>query len=182
MRPWQVSRFDGAMLGLLCCALLLASDGGQGAEHPQDIISATRFVHGSPEHGYPGPWALAGFRIGEDALHRLGLRREDAFQLDVVHYAVPEVRYTCVADGVTAATGVSVGKMNLRLEKVTREGELHTVVTDKKSGRQLIYRLIPSFRDRMRDVPFSDFPKAAQELAAMKNEEIFTVEEKPLRK
>jgi len=61
---------------LVLSLLLVAPDGGTLDTH--DAVSATRFIHGSPDHGVPGPWALSGFRIGAHALKRLGLTREQA--------------------------------------------------------------------------------------------------------
>ena len=55
-------------------------------------------------HGGTGPWAVAGYRIGERALKELGLPRH-SFRLLVVHRSPAEVQYSCVADGLQAATG-----------------------------------------------------------------------------
>ncbi|MGV3625353.1 MAG: FmdE family protein [Archangium sp.] len=142
-----------------------------------DAVSATRFVHGAPPHGVPGPWALSGYRIGANALKKLGLTREQAFELDVVHRSQPAIQYTCMADGLMASTGASPGKLNVRLESVGSEDELVTVVSHSKSKRVLTYRLTKTFRDRIRDVPYADFPKAAKELEKLSDAEVFTVEE-----
>lgn len=142
-----------------------------------DAVSATRFVHGAPPHGVPGPWALSGYRIGAHALKKLGLSREQALELDVVHRSEPSIRYTCMADGLMAATGVSPGKSNVKLERVGSEDELVTVVTHAKSKKVLTYRLTKAFRDRIRDVPYADFPKAAKELEKLSDADLFTVEE-----
>jgi uncharacterized GH25 family protein len=141
-------------------------------------IAATRLIHGSPSHGVPGPWALAGYRIGAHALKRLGLGREQAFEIEVIHRAVPSVRYTCMADGVMAATGVSPGKMNVSIEKVSAEDEIEMAVTHRKTKRQLVYRLTPTFRDRFRETDFADFPRAATALEATGDAEIFSVVER----
>lgn len=144
---------------------------------PMDAVSATRFVHGAPPHGVPGPWALSGYRIGANALKKLGLTREQSFELDVVHRSEPSIRYTCMADGLMASTGASPGKLNVKLENVGSEDELVTVVTHAKSKRVLTYRLTKAFRDRIREVPYAEFPKAAKELEKLSDAELFTVEE-----
>jgi hypothetical protein len=162
-------------------AVILAADGGTPAPAPR-AVEATRFIHGSPAHGVPGPWALSGFRIGADALRRLGLTREQAFELEVVHRAVPQVQYTCMADGLMAATGASPGKMNLSVEKVKEESEIETVITHCRTGRQLVYRLKRAWRDTIRGVPYADFPKAALRLEATADAEVFTVEERTATK
>lgn len=163
---------------LVCVALSGAPDAGTPLPERIDPVAATRFIHGSPPHGVPGPWALSGFRIGANALKRFGLAPAQSWELDVVHRAVPNVRYTCMADGVMASTGVSPGKMNLSVEKVATEDEIETVVTHKKSGKQLVYRLKKSFRDRIRDVDYAQFPEAAKKLESTTDDEMFTVEER----
>jgi hypothetical protein len=175
----------------LLIALLFADSGAVPVSAPpaasttnrtaeSEAVRDTRFVHGSPPNGVPGPWALSGWRIGANALKRLGITREQAWEIEVVHRTVFEVRYTCMADGLMASTGVSPGKMNLSLEKVANEDQLETVITHKKSGRRLIYRLTQAFRDRIRDIDYADFPKAAKTLEGLKDEEIFTVVEEKL--
>jgi formylmethanofuran dehydrogenase subunit E len=164
------------MLALALSLLLTSSDAGT----PSRAVEETRFVHGSPAHGVPGPWALVGHRIGAHALRKLGRTREGAFSLEVVHRSPAEVRYTCLADGLMASTGVSPGKLNLKLESAPSEAEMETVVKDRKAKKQLIYRLLPSFRDRARPVDFADFPAAAKWLEAMGDAELFTVEERAL--
>lgn len=158
--------------------LLVLSAVPAKALDPADPIAASRFIHGAPDHGVPGPWVLSGFRIGADALKRLGLTRAQSFELDVVHRAVPQVRYTCMADGLMASTGASPGKLNLTLEKVPTEDELETVITHKRTKRQLVYRLKKEFRDQIRETDYADFPKAAKLVAATKDGDLFTVEER----
>jgi hypothetical protein len=139
-------------------------------------IKEVRFVHGAPEHGVPGPWALVAYRIGKHALAKLGAER-GSFSLAITHKAPREVRYACMLDGLLAATGCSPGKLNLIPEVVDGEDGLETVVVDKKSKRTLTYKLTPSFRDKIRDVPPAGFPVMAKLLDAMKDEEVFTVVE-----
>src|SRR5258706_14206880 len=75
----------------------VARDDGTAA-----MASQVRFVHGSPPHGYPGPWALAGYRIGANALQRLHTTREGAWDLLGTHRSPREARYTCMTDGLLA--------------------------------------------------------------------------------
>jgi hypothetical protein len=55
-------------------------------------------------HGGSGPFAVAGYRIGTRALRDLGLPR-GSFDVEVVHTSPGEVQWSCIADGVAAATG-----------------------------------------------------------------------------
>ena len=61
---------------------------------------------------------VAGYRMGEYALAKLGLQRQ-SFDLEVVHHTPQEVQFSCIADGAAAATGASAGKLNLRLVDAT---------------------------------------------------------------
>src|SRR4051812_29354041 len=63
-------------------------------------------------HGAAGPWAVAGYRMGTYALKNLGLERQ-GFDLEVLHRSPREVQFSCIADGAAAATGASLGKLNL---------------------------------------------------------------------
>jgi len=163
------------MVLMLFSFLLAQPDAGESTW--SKAIAETQFVHGSPSHGVPGPWALTGYRIGEDALARLGLTRVQAFELNVLHRAVPNVRYTCMVDGVAAATGASLGKMNLPLESVSSEQDMQTIITHKKTGRRLVYTLRAAFRDKIRPVDYGDFPKNAKWLETVPVKDMFEVEE-----
>ncbi len=125
-------------------------------------------------HGAPGPWAVAGYRMGEYALAKLGLSR-GSFDLEVIHRSPREVQYSCIADGASAATGASVGKLNLSLAEATRE-DLVTVYRDKKSGRSLALRPTASFRAKFLDRDTSDpqtVREMGREIMAMPDSAIF---------
>lgn len=138
-------------------------------------IAASKFIHGAPAHGTPGPWVLTGFRLGRDALQRVGLQRSQAFEIEVVHRTLMQVRYTCMVDGVMAATGVSPGKMNVSLESVPSEDDMETVVTHRKTGRQWVYRMLPAFRDKIRSIDYAQFPQTAKWLESVPFQDMFIV-------
>jgi formylmethanofuran dehydrogenase subunit E len=141
-----------------------------------EAVREVRFVHGAPEHGVPGPWALSGYRIGKNALGRLGITREKAWEIVVTHRSPKKVQFTCLMEGLLAATGASPGKLNLVHEEVG-EDALETIVTHKPSGKVLTYRLTKSFREKIGPVARADFPQAAAMLEALKDEEVFSVTE-----
>ena len=126
------------MLSLVLITLMAADHPAPKAAEIAECLSRVRDVHGAA-----GPWAVAGYRMGERALKDLGLPRH-AFTLLVVHRSPAEVQYSCVADGLQAATGASPGKLNLRVEE-TAAGNMKTVIRDKKSGRVLTFTLKPEF-------------------------------------
>lgn len=142
------------------------------------MVRETRFVHGAPAHGVPGPWALTAYRIGHDALSRFKIDRDKAWEITVTHRSPRKVQYTCMLDGLVASTGASPGKMNLLHEEVASEDLLETVVLHKPSKRTLTYRLTKEHRERIRPVDYAGFPDAAKDLEQRKPEEVFTVEEK----
>lgn len=95
-----------------------ASPTAHHAEPPEDEgLRAVASVHGGA-----GPWAVAGYRMGEFALRELGLPR-GSFDLEVVHFTPESVQYSCIADGAAAATGASLGKLNLKLAGATPFGD-----------------------------------------------------------
>jgi formylmethanofuran dehydrogenase subunit E len=122
-------------------------------------------------HGATGPWAVAGYRIGERALKELGLPRQ-SHDLEVVHRCPAEVQYSCIADGVQAATGASPGKLNLRIEEARRE-DLRTVIRDKKSGRTLTFTLKPEFARSIADLPLDRLESEGRRVAALADDVLF---------
>jgi formylmethanofuran dehydrogenase subunit E len=120
-----------------------------------------------------GPWVVAGFRIGSRALRTLQLKPY-GFNFRVTHYSPAQVQYTCIADGLQAATGASIGKLNLTL--VTAEAkELRTVVTTRDGGT-LTFTLTPEFIKKFLNVPYELLPQKAREAAALNDQEIFRFE------
>jgi len=126
-------------------------------------------------HGATGPWAVAGYRIGERALKELGLGRQ-SHDLEVVHYGPAEVQFSCIADGVQAATGASAGKLNLRMERASREA-LRTVIRNKMSGRGLTFTITPEFARSISDLSPDRLEAEGRRVATLPDEVIFRVVE-----
>ena len=104
------------LLPLLRASLLAVALGCGASRPPAATVSETdaKLAEVTRIHGGAGPWAVAGFRMGEHALAVLGLAR-GSFDLEILHFTPREVQYSCIADGAAAATGASVGKLNLTL-------------------------------------------------------------------
>jgi len=102
-------------------------------------------------HGAPGPWAVAGYRMGRYALGKLGLS-SGSFDLEVTHHSPRQVMYSCIADGAAAATGASVGKLNLNLIDSSVEG-VETTYRRKSTGDTITLRPTAQFRARFADAP-----------------------------
>lgn len=149
---------------------------GQGrlAENPasRSALEQVAYIHGAA-----GPFAVAGYRIGQRALKELGTPRSK-FTLSVVHKTPMQVQWSCVADGVQAATGVSVGKLSLKLEEVS-EDKMETIVSDRSTGKQFVFRLTASFSKRFFNLPHDQLAHAGEEVLAMSDEDIFTISPSP---
>ena len=124
-------------------------------------------------HGAAGVFAVAGYRMGERALHDLGERR-GSFALDVTHRTPLEVQYSCVADGWQAATGVSAGKLNLHIVEARPE-ETQTLIRNKGTGQALVFRLRKEFLAKYLHVPEGKQKQAGREVAELPDDQIFTV-------
>jgi FmdE protein associated with molybdenum formylmethanofuran dehydrogenase len=146
---------------------LVPAPGGASEATVEERLDRVREVHGGT-----GPWAVAGYRMGERALRELGLPRH-SFGLLVVHRAPAEVQYSCVADGLMAAIGASPGKLNLRLEEVPAE-RLSTMVEGRESGRKLVFTLRPEFAHSIRDLPAGRLEAEGRRVAGLSDDEIFT--------
>jgi hypothetical protein len=123
-------------------------------------------------HGATGPWAVAGYRIGERALKELGLARHD-HSLEVVHYCPLQVQFSCMADGLSAATGASSGKLNLRIQESPVSG-LKTTIKHRESGRSITFTLKPEFVRSVSEIPVDRLEAEGRKVAALPDEAIFT--------
>ena len=155
--------------------------GGDGA-HGDDALERVATLHGGA-----GPFAVAGWRMGDRALRELGAARGE-FRLDVLHRTPAEVQWSCVADGLQAATGTSPGRLNLRVE-VTSDGGAESAVSivslsEKgagvgRAGARLpvsaTFRLLPAFVERFRETPPAQLAGAGQSVLGLRDEEIFEV-------
>ncbi len=131
-----------------------------------DPLAAVAFVHGGA-----GPWAVAGYRMGEHALKRLGLPRQ-SFDLEVVHHAPRRVELSCIADGVSAATGASVGKLNLSVVDAS-EADVATSYVNRATGARVTLRPTASFRARFSAIPRERLVEAGREVLALPDAAIF---------
>ncbi len=147
-----------------------------GSGPPADETAiAERLARVRDIHGAAGPWAVVGHRIGERALKGLGLPRH-SFSILVVHHAPAQVQYSCVADGLQAATGASPGKLNLRVEEASAEN-LSTVIKDRKTGRTLTFTLRPAFVRSISDLPHGRLEVEGRRVAGLRDDEMFSVAE-----
>jgi formylmethanofuran dehydrogenase subunit E len=170
------------LLGLLGCATPAAprspaasTAAAAPAADPsaEDSLARVAWIHGGA-----GPWAVAGYRMGRYALIRLGLERQ-SFDLEVVHQTPQEVQYSCIADGAAAATGASLGKLNLHLVDANAD-EVATTYRRKSTGQEITLRPSRAFKERFRDVPREQLGAAGRLVLALPDADVL-VERPPPR-
>jgi formylmethanofuran dehydrogenase subunit E len=181
MTPLPFSRVLGAFLFCLiggCTGAapppppMAAAHGHPHAAHPPGAASADEGLSEVARiHGAAGPWAVAGYRMGKFALQKLGIGRQ-SFDLEVVHHSPREVQYSCIADGASAATGASLGKLNLSFAEADKE-HVETTYRRKSTGAAVTLRPAKAFVERFRDVPMEQIPAAGRAVMELSDAEIF---------
>ncbi|HXX67980.1 MAG TPA: formylmethanofuran dehydrogenase subunit E family protein [Polyangiaceae bacterium] len=151
-----------------CASATTTSPTARSSGDVEAKLAAVALVHGGA-----GPWAVAGFRMGEFALRELGLSR-GSFDLEVIHYTPHQVQYSCVADGEAASTGASLGKLNLTLADAA-PAETHTVFKRRSSGQSVDLRFTAAFAARYLDVPRDRLAEAGREVMGLRDTDIFEV-------
>jgi len=151
--------------------MLSVTAGAAGLRAHDEPADEPAIVRTALIHGLAGPFAVAGYRMGEAALQRLGLKR-GSLDVDVTHHSPAQVQWSCVIDGLQAATGASVGKMNLH--HVTA-AEIHSVVKNRKTGQALRFELAASLVKTNLDLPYNKLYAAGLRVARMKEAEVFLV-------
>jgi formylmethanofuran dehydrogenase subunit E len=111
--------------------------------------------------------------MGTYALDKLALRA-GSFDLDVRHESPRSPQFACVADGAQAATGASLGKVNLSLVEAD-EAHIQTVYRKKSSGLTITLRPTQAFRDRFKDVPREKLGAAGAEVLGLPDDALFEV-------
>ncbi|MET0596097.1 MAG: formylmethanofuran dehydrogenase subunit E family protein, partial [Polyangiaceae bacterium] len=128
-------------------------------------------------HGAPGPWAVAGYRMGKYALAKLELG-PGTFDLEIEHHTPKQVMFSCIADGAAAATGASVGKLNLALIEASPDA-VATTYRRKSTGKAITLRPTTKFRARFADTPREHARDFGREVLRLPDADVF--EEVPPR-
>lgn len=133
-------------------------------DHP--ILNRVAMIHGGT-----GPFAVAGYRMGEAALKQLKLNR-GSFHVEVIHYAPHEVQWSCIIDGLQAATGASAGKLNLNLMESTQD-KVYSVIRNRKTGQEVKLELTPEFIKKNLNLPEKDLSAAGVRVIALQENKVF---------
>lgn len=135
-----------------------------------EVMEEVRQVHGGA-----GPFAVAGYRMGERALKELKLKR-GGFDFEVTHETPTEVQWSCIIDGLQAATGASLGKLNLRMLKVDSPNQLRSIVINRETKQSVTFKLRESFIKRFLNLPHEKLEAAGAEVLKLPDDEIFDIE------
>ncbi|SEK25421.1 Formylmethanofuran dehydrogenase subunit E [Stigmatella aurantiaca] len=158
---------------LLPALVLLSALGCAGSPHAPalrpEALSRVAAVHGGA-----GPWAVAGYRMGQYALQHLGLPA-GSFDLEVLHHSPPQVQFACIADGAAAATGASLGKLNLSLAEVARPDGTATAFRNRATGQSVTLKPAARFFERYLNVPREHLADAGGEVLTLPEAEVFEV-------
>jgi formylmethanofuran dehydrogenase subunit E len=151
------------LLAGLAPLALLAHD-----ENSEPALDRTAMIH-----GMSGPFVVAGYRMGEAALRVLSLRR-GSMDLEVIHYSPREVQWSCIIDGLQAATGASVGKMNLQMQPAAK-AQTRSVLRNRKTGKSITMTLTAGFVQGFLNTPMDKLAIAGAKVVALPEAEIFSV-------
>jgi formylmethanofuran dehydrogenase subunit E len=146
-----------------------ASEGGPDSEQANADEAALSTIRGV--HGGAGPWVVAGYRMGRFALTKLGLAH-GSFDLEVVHHAPHELQYSCIADGAAAATGASLGRLNLSLEAAEPQAT-RTTYKNRVTGATVTLQTTEAFALRYMNLPRAQLSAAGEEVLHLTDAEIF---------
>jgi hypothetical protein len=163
-------------LGVALATALLV---GAGPDTPPSAIEVETCLSRVEDfHGGAGPWAVVGYRMGMRALKELGIPRlgHDNAGLFVTHCGPMKTQYTCMADGLHAATGASIGKLNLKLEEAPLD-QLHSIVRQPASGRVLTFTPRPELVKAILDLPRERVHPEGRRIAGLPDSALFTLTE-----
>jgi uncharacterized GH25 family protein len=124
-------------------------------------------------HGRLSPGAVAGYRIGKRALVELGMAA-GADELLAIHRTKPEPQLVAMLDGLQAAAGVTIGRLNLRME--ASEDGVETIVANRATGRSVIFHLTPNCLAAMRSPKGNDTEDKGLLLSTLPDSELFEID------
>ena len=103
-----------------------------GATDVSRMMLAVRSIHGDLD-----PAAVLGYRMGRRALQEMNLSG-GAANLEATIWAPAASPMMAILDGVQAATSVSYGRENLRLEQTPSPDDTQAVFTDRSTNGRVI--------------------------------------------
>lgn len=177
----MLTRLGVLALLVLACATGCQAAGGVGPRRPKHAAAAkpevpaegdeATLAHLQRIHGDAGPWVVAGYRMGIYALGRLKLPRGSE-ELEVTHHAPNELQFSSLVDGAAAATGTSLGQLNLHLEEVPAE-ETRTTFRNRSSKSTVTLATTPEFNGRYASTSETQLSAAGKDVLHLNDGVIF---------
>lgn len=121
-------------------------------------------------HGHLGPFMILGLKAGLLANKLLG---KDYFKTKAIITTKPKTPYTCFLDGIQFATGCTVGKGNIRLEK----GEGILTVLFIKDNKRLKLTLKADLLKKIEKISMEECEQVARDLQKTPIEDLFHITE-----
>jgi hypothetical protein len=127
-------------------------------------------------HGHVGPWNVVGWRMGKAALREFNAQWGD-HTLDIVVHLPLTTPYTCIADGLTVATGNSIGRLDIRLAEELSSTTLHVSIRSKaqSGGPVLEFWPKPDYMLKIESRPASQLEALARGCAELDERELFEI-------
>lgn len=122
-------------------------------------------------HGEAGPWATMGYRMAQFAMKKLGVTAGKG-DLIVEHRSPRAVQFACVADGVQAASKVSVGKLSLSWSEA-KVDDAQTIFTRPSTGAKVVLKPSAKFRETFLNTPREKARENARKVMGLKDAELF---------
>lgn len=140
----------------------------KSTENEPALLDAVADIHG--DHG---PFAVAGYRMGARAMYELH-KSPGNRDVEVKHVSPPKHKWSCIADGLQASTGTSVGQLNLDHE--VSDGAVYSIVATADGAKTLRFELRDDFIAQFDGIPKDKLPEAGERVATMSDDDIFTFE------
>jgi len=129
-------------------------------------------------HGHLGPFLVLGIRMGLIGLRELGTKKGNQ-KLRVTVMTKPSVPFSCVIDGIQAATKCTIGNRKLKLRNSLRTVSAKFQILEENTVTVTLY---PAKREEieklLEHVGFQEVEKIARNIIFIPERELFKVEKK----
>ncbi|MBM3333813.1 formylmethanofuran dehydrogenase subunit E family protein [Candidatus Sumerlaeota bacterium] len=125
-------------------------------------------------HGHVGPWNVIGWRIGKAAMREFKAQWGD-HTLDIIVHLPLSTPYTCLADGLTVATGNSIGRLDIRLAEELTSQTIHVSIRSKTTGRMIEFWPKPEYLRKIESRPVDQLESLARECITTDEGELYEV-------
>ncbi len=130
-------------------------------------------------HGHLGPFLVLGVRMGLIGIRELGAKKGNP-KLRVTVMTKPSVPFSCVIDGIQAATKCTIGNRKLRLRNSPKTVSAKFQILE---GNMVTVTLNPAKQEELekllsKHVSFQRTEKIARNVISMPEKELFKVKKK----